>query len=140
MQKDKIVVPRNFRLLEELEAGEKGKIADPFITLGLSDGEDITLSRWNGSIIGPQGTNFEGRIYELSLFCSDRYPTEPPVVSFRTRINLPCVNNRGEVTRQSVAVLKNWRYENTMEEILVQVKAIMMQNKKLPQPAEGSFY
>ena len=32
--------------------GEKGKFADPSITLGLSDGEDMTLSHWTGSIVG----------------------------------------------------------------------------------------
>ena len=33
-------------------SGEKGKFADPSITLGLSDGEDMTLSHWTGSIVG----------------------------------------------------------------------------------------
>lgn len=140
MQAEKVVVPRNFRLLEELEAGEKGKISDPFITLGLSDGEDMTLTNWTGSIVGPAGTSFENRIYELSLICSEKYPTEPPVVSFRTKVNLPCVSARGDVARASLPVLKGWQYNNRMEEVLVALKAQMLLNKKLPQPAEGSTY
>lgn len=47
-------MPRNFKLLEELERGEKG-LGDPSISLGLANPEDIFMSDWNGSIFGPPG-------------------------------------------------------------------------------------
>jgi ubiquitin-protein ligase len=61
---------------------------------------------FHGICLGPQGTNFENRIYELSFYCGEKYPSEPPIVSFRTKINLPCVGGRGEVARNSLTVLK----------------------------------
>ena len=55
---ERVVIPRSFKLLAELESSEKGE-AIPYphtglISYGLLDAEDITLTKWRASIIGPQ--------------------------------------------------------------------------------------
>ena len=43
------VIPRDFRLLDELELGEKG-VGDSSISWGLANDSDHSLSDWIGSV------------------------------------------------------------------------------------------
>eukprot|EP00210_Caulerpa_lentillifera_P005445 g5207.t1 len=136
-----VTVPRNFRLLEELERGEKG-IGDGTVSYGMEDMEDILMRSWTGTIIGTANTVFDGRIYSLKIHCGLRYPDEPPEVHFLTKINLSCVLADGKVNPNAFHVLRNWRRENTMENILVELRKEMLspQNKRTAQPPEGSMF
>ncbi|TFJ85083.1 hypothetical protein NSK_003507 [Nannochloropsis salina CCMP1776] len=140
-QQDEIIVPRNFKLLEELDQAEKGQ--DPTISLGLQNQEDIFLVAWNGSIFGPPGTTFEGRLFELKIECGDRYPNEPPFVRFVSRVNLPCVDqSTGVVNSSKLHILSHWDRHFTMERVLNELRREMMTqgSRRLPQPPEGSRF
>ncbi|GJM90908.1 hypothetical protein PR202_ga07233 [Eleusine coracana subsp. coracana] len=128
-----VVVPRNFRLLEELERGEKG-IGDGTVSYGMDDADDIYMRSWTGTIIGP---------HNLKLFCDKDYPEKPPSVRFHSRINMTCVNHEtGVVDPKKFGLLANWQRDYTMENILTQLKKEMAasHNRKLVQPPEGTFF
>jgi len=142
MARASITVPRSFRLLEELEKGEKG-IGDGSISYGLHDGDDMDMNDWNGTIIGPGHTAHENRIYSLKIRCGENYPDLPPEVTFLTKINLPCVSPvNGRVDPTRLGVLARWNFNYSLETILVEIRREMasQQNRKLPQPPEGSMF
>eukprot|EP00933_Yihiella_yeosuensis_P082964 TRINITY_DN97010_c0_g1_i1.p1 TRINITY_DN97010_c0_g1~~TRINITY_DN97010_c0_g1_i1.p1 ORF type:complete len:138 (-),score=23.36 TRINITY_DN97010_c0_g1_i1:115-528(-) len=135
-----VVVPRSFRLLDELEKGEKGD-AMLGVSWGLSVPDDITLSQWHGTIFGPPGTPYENRIYALSITCGPQYPDKQPEVKFTTQINMNCVDGSGAV-KTSWGPLGSWNRDFTMEKILEKLRSEMNSsaNRKLPQPPEGASY
>ncbi|KAL5721138.1 Ubiquitin-conjugating enzyme E2 variant 1C [Ranunculus cassubicifolius] len=136
------ILPRNFRLLEELERGEKG-IGDGTVSYGMDDGDDIYMRSWTGTIIGPHNSVHEGRIYQLKLFCDKDYPEKPPSVRFHSRVNMTCVNHdTGVVESKKFGLLANWQREYTMEDILMQLKKEMAaaHNRKLVQPPENTYF
>mmetsp|Transcript_73403 Transcript_73403/g.117002 ORF Transcript_73403/g.117002 Transcript_73403/m.117002 type:complete len:160 (+) Transcript_73403:88-567(+) len=128
-------VPRNFKLLDELENAEKGKYTEIFqhygqdvhmVTLGL-DGQDSTFTDWNASIIPHQGGYIGDRIYQLRIKCGAGYPDDPPQIRFVQKVNLKCVNNQGVVDLSKVDNFE-WNRESYLFEALLKIRATMKPN------------
>jgi len=101
------------------------------------------MSNWNGTIIGPGHTVHENRIYSLKINCGESYPDKPPSVQFLSRVNLPFVSQlNGKVDPSKLPVLTNWNRNSSLETVLVEIRREMasFNNRKLPQPPEGSMF
>lgn len=90
--------------------------------------------------MGPANTNFDQRIYFLSIHCGENYPKEQPQVRFMSKVNLPSVNSQGVVEPKKFPLFIKWNWETTIEKILIGLKQEMIANKKQPQPADGDMY
>mmetsp|Transcript_3061 Transcript_3061/g.4003 ORF Transcript_3061/g.4003 Transcript_3061/m.4003 type:complete len:114 (-) Transcript_3061:537-878(-) len=110
------------------------------VSAGLVDPEDVFMTNWNASIIGPLGTSFDGRLYSLLIECGPRYPSVPPSVRFTSQIALTCVGPDGRVDIKRL--VPNWKYNCDIALVLNTIRNEMNkgENRRLRQPPEGATY
>ena len=135
-----IEVPRNFRLLEELEVGEKNQDLPSGISFGLEDQSDSTLTNWVGSILGNPNTHFANRLIEIHFSCGPSYPKQPPTIRFRDKVNLPFVDPHGNIIPSQLPCMANWQPSTTILKILEEIQSQMKKYGHNPQPPEGQKY
>ena len=99
---EKVIIPRSFVLLEELEKAEKGG-GILGVSMGLTQADDISLSSWQCSILGPLGSPVENRIIFLHIHAGPYYPNKPPSVRFTSKVNFPFVVRRRPTTARARA-------------------------------------
>ena len=132
-------LPRNFRLLDELEMGEKEQDLPAGISFGLADTSDSTLTDWVGTLIGPAKTTFENRFYMVNIKCGENYPNVAPTVSFQTKVELPFVDKKGKVLPSKFNILGNWDKKTKILDILQGILQAMKDNGKTPQPPDDLY-
>jgi ubiquitin-conjugating enzyme E2 variant len=109
----------------------------------------------------PLQTIHENRIYSLRITCGNSYPDAPPTVHFISRVNLPFVSQiDGSVDPAKLPVLADWKRQSSIETVLVEIRKYAFlvslcptvlnrsllremgsfNNRKLPQPPEGSTF
>jgi len=139
---EEIIMPRNFVLLEELEKAEKGN-TDMSISYGLVHADDITLSTWQCTILGPSNSPVENRIISLLITVGPNYPQVKPEVQFQTKLNYPWLSVDGKLVESKCeGTLKAWNKTHRLESVLVQLRLMIAnrQYSKLAQPPEGATY
>jgi len=121
-EKENIIVPRNFILLDELEKIEKSPQYLGTVSYGLESYDDnILLEKWEGVIF----SNKSDVIHKLKIFVGPNYPHEPPNLTFTSlkpkELN-SFVSNDGVVNKKTFPLLKNWKSDMRIKDILLSLQ------------------
>ena len=81
------------------------------------------LFLWQATIIGPEGTPYEGGIFNLHISIPDNYPFKPPNIKFTTKIYHPNINAVGTIC---LDILKdNWTPAFTIGKTLLSICSLL---------------
>lgn len=81
------------------------------------------LYKWNGTVIGPVGTPYEGGVFKLEVHFPPDYPFKSPKCKFLTKIMHPNINEAGLIC---LDILKDqWSPALTISKVLLSICSLL---------------
>ena len=107
------------RILREMKDIDTNPVDN--CTAGPVDLSDIYL--WNGTIIGPKDSPYEGGLFKLQIKFPTDYPFKPPTVTFLTKVYHPNINSAGGIC---LDILKDqWSPSLTISKVLLSISSLL---------------
>ena len=107
------------RIIKELEMMRN----DPPANCSAGLLRDNDYYEWEGTIIGPSGSPYEGGVFHMKITFPIDYPFKPPSCVFTTKIYHPNINSSGGIC---LDILKeNWSPALTMTKVLLSICSLM---------------
>lgn len=101
----------------------KSMLLDPPANCSAGPINDNDLFNWQGTIIGPSETPFEGGIFKIIINFPTDYPFKAPKVKFDTKVYHPNVNSSGQIC---LDVLKDqWSPALTIPKVLLSICSLL---------------
>lgn len=87
--------------------------------------EERNLFKWQGTIIGPEGTPYAGGLFNISIDFTNDYPFKPPKMLFTTKIYHCNINSFGAIC---LDILKDqWSPALTISKVLLSICSLLDQ-------------
>ena len=101
----------------------KSMLLDPPSNCSAGPINETDLFNWQGTIIGPTETPYEGGIFKIKINFPTDYPFKAPKVKFDTKVYHPNVNSNGQIC---LDVLKDqWSPALTIPKVLLSICSLL---------------
>tara|TARA_B100001094_G_C17873701_1_gene643363 strand:+ start:82 stop:552 length:471 start_codon:yes stop_codon:yes gene_type:complete len=87
--------------------------------------DDDDVMHWVATIMGPEGSPYEGGIFNLSIDFTEKYPFKPPKVKFITKIYHPNISGRGNICLDILKSGGKWSPALTVTKILLSICSLL---------------
>lgn len=85
--------------------------------------EKDDIFHWSATILGPEGSPYQGGVFYLNIVFPQNYPFKPPKVTFITKVYHPNINSSGGIC---LDVLKDqWSPALTVDKILLSICSLL---------------
>ena len=79
--------------------------------------------QWHATIMGPEGSPYQGGVFFLAIHFPSDYPFKPPKLQFTTRIFHPNINANGSIC---LDILKEtWSPALTISKVLLSISSLL---------------
>lgn len=82
-----------------------------------------SLYQWESKILGPSGSAYEGGVFYVDICLSPKYPFEPPLVKFRTKIYHCNISSSGCICLDILS--NNWSPALTIAKVLLSISSML---------------
>jgi ubiquitin-conjugating enzyme E2 A len=108
------------RLLREFKKVQQDKVKSYTVSI-----DPESVMKWSAVLFGPEGTEWEGGVFRLSVVFPEDYPTNPPDVRFIAPIPFhPNIYSNGKIC---IDILQhNWSNAYELSSVLTSVQALLV--------------
>jgi len=104
------------------EHAEMLREAPETISAGPVSDHDLLL--WEGVLVGPTGSPYEGGMFRLDIQFPPEYPFKPPMIRFKTPVYHPNIHRNGQIC---LDILKqsSWSPALTISKVLLSISSLL---------------